>query len=169
MKDNLNYINPSEASFYSSEHGLLMLSLRGENMGRVTVLRMFPFRFEKEYLCVRCETYSRSDKENEIGIIRSLADFPESQAQLIQKELDKRYFVPEIIRVIDVKEEYGHTIWKTQTTAGEREFTVNDMASNVRNMGNNRIMLTDVNANRYYIPDITKADDKTMRIIEIWI
>lgn len=169
MEHNLNYITPDCVSFYSSEHGLLMLRLNGEDLGRVTVLRMFPFHYEKEYLCVKRENYTRSDKEDEIGIIRNLADFLPSQAQLVQKELDKRYFVPEIIKVNDVKEEYGHTVWKTETTAGEREFTVNDMSSNVRNMGNNRIMLTDVNSNRYYIPDITKADDKTVRIIEIWI
>lgn len=169
MNDKLNYLNPGDISFYSSEFGLLMLRYKDDNIGRVAVLRMFPFQFEEEYLCVKRENYNRSDKETEVGIIRTLSDLSEEQARLVRKELDKRYFVPEIIKVEEVKDEYGYTMWKTQTTAGYREFTVNDMSSNVRNMGNNRVMLTDVHANRYYIPDITKTDDKTMRIIEIWI
>ena len=169
MIENLNYITADDISFYSSEYGLLMAAFKGEEKGRVGVYRMFPLRLEEEFLCVKQENYTRSDKESEIGIIRNLSDFPKEQIELIRKELKKRYFVPEIVSVEEVKEEYGHTMWKVQTTAGYKEFTLNDMSANVRNMGNNKIMLTDVHANRYYIPDITKVEDKTARIIEIWI
>ena len=87
----------------------------------------------------------------------------------MRKELQRRYFIPDITKVDEVKDEFGHTMWKTQTTAGAREFTVTDMSSNVFNLGNNKIMLVDVYGNRYYIPDITKLDDKTMKVLEIWI
>lgn len=169
MKTNLNFINPCDISFYESESGLLCLRYKGENIGRVAVLRMFPFQYEEEYLCLQKETYSHSDKEQEIGILRRLSELSEKQILMVKKELSKRYFVPEIISVKDVKEEFGHTMWKVITTAGESEFTVTDMSSNVRNMGNNKIMLTDVYGNRYYIPDINKMDDKTVKILEIWI
>ena len=130
---------------------------------------MFPFKYENEYLCVRYETYRRADKENEIGIIRNLTDFSESQADIVRTELKRRYFTPSIIKINDVKDEYGHTRWKVETDAGEREFTVTDMSSNVINLGNNKIMLVDVYSNRYYIPDVTKVDEKTAKVIEIWI
>lgn len=169
MENSLSFISCDDISFYSSPYGLLMLKYKGEDIGRVSVLRMFPFEHKEEYLCIKKENYNRSDKESEIGILKSLDALSEEQAELVRAELEKRYFIPEIIKVNSVKEEYGHTMWKVETTAGEREFTVNDMGTNVRNMGNNRVMLTDVYSNRYYIPDITKADDKTIRIIEIWI
>ncbi len=169
MSEKIEYLKPEELSFCLNESGLIMATYKGENMGRVAVLRMFPFEYEEEYLCVRCESYKRTDKENEIGIIRSLAVFPHEQQNIVRDELNKRYFVPDIIKVNEVKDEFGHTMWKTETTAGEREFTVNDMSSNVINLGKNRIMLVDVYGNRYYIPDITKTDDKTLKILEIWI
>ena len=169
MIENLIFLNPKDITFSLNESGLIMVSVNGQQPRRCAVLRMFPFMYEKEYLCVRYEEYSRKDKEEEIGIIRSLSDFPKNQAEIVLTELEKRYFTPCITKVTEVKEEYGHTMWKVETTAGEREFTVTDMSSNVINLGKNRIMLVDVYANRYYIPDVTKIDDKTAKIIEIWI
>ena len=169
MSDKIEYIAPVEISFSENESGLIMASVNGETAQRVAVMRMFPFDYAEEYLSVRYENYSRSDKEAEIGIIRRLSDFDFRQIEIVRKELDKRYFIPDIIKVNEVKDELGHTMWKTLTTAGEREFTVTDMSSNVFNLRNNKIMLVDVYGNRYYIPDITKLDDKAMKILEIWI
>ena len=169
MSDKIEYITPEEISFYENSSGLIMAKVNGEDAGRVSVLRMFPFEYREEYLCVRCETYKRADRESEIGIIRTLSDFSDEQVSIVRRELDKRYFIPDILKVNEVKEEFGSTMWKTVTSAGEREFTVTDMSSNVFSMGNNKVMLTDVYGNRYYIPDITKTDDKTLKILEIWI
>ncbi len=169
MSDKLEYLNPGDISFSLNEAGLITASLKGEDLGRVAVLRMFPFEYEEEYLCIRKENYERRDKEYEIGIIRTLSVFNQEQQKIIRSELEKRYFVPDILKVLEVKEEFGHTMWKTETTAGEREFTVTDMSSNVINLGKNRVMIIDVYGNRYYIPDITKTDDKALKILEIWI
>lgn len=169
MSDKIEYITPAELSFQQNDSKLITAKVNGEDRGRVAVLRMFPFEYEEEYLCVRCENYSRADKEAEIGIIRKLSDFSPEQVKIVRDELQKRYFIPEILKVNEVKEEFGHTMWETETSAGAREFTVTDMSSNVLNLGNGRIILVDVYGNRYCIPDIIKADDKTMKILEIWI
>lgn len=169
MNEKIEYITPGEITFSENESGLIMASVDGKDAQRVAVLRMFPFDYTEEYLSVKYENYSRSDKEAEIGIIRTLSEFDAQQIEIVRRELEKRYFVPDIIKVNEVKDEFGHTMWKTETSAGEREFTVTDMSSNVFNLGNNKIMLVDVYGNRYYIPDVTKIDDKTMKILEIWI
>ena len=169
MSDKIEYITPSEIFFSENESGLITAKVGNDDAKRVAVLRMFPFDYTEEYLCIRYENYTRSDKEAEIGIIRSLSEFSEEQIAIVRRELEKRYFVPEIIKVNEVKDEFGHTRWKTETTAGEREFTVTDMSNNVINLGNNRVMLVDVYGNRYCFSDITKTDDKTMKILEIWI
>lgn len=169
LEKTLNYIAPEDTVFTLSENGLLELCYKGENCGRVAVLRMFPFMYEEEYISIRIENYQRYDKENEIGILRSLSELSNEQAELLRDELKKRYFIPEITEIYEVKEEPGNTSWKVNTTAGKTEFTITDMGTNIRNLGNNRIMLTDVYGNRYYIIDITKADDKAVKILEIWI
>ena len=169
MNENIMFLNPEDITFSLNDSGLIMASVDGMEPRRCAVLRMFPFKYENEYLSVRYETYTRLDKEEEIGIIRRLSDFSENQVKIILTELEKRYFTPSVTEVIEVKEEYGHTLWKVKTTAGEREFTVTDMSSNIINLGQNKIMLVDVYANRYYIPDVTRVDEKTAKVIEIWI
>ncbi|MBQ3023093.1 MAG: DUF1854 domain-containing protein [Clostridia bacterium] len=169
MQEKINFINVDDLEFYTSDTSLLFLRYKGEDLGRVSIIRMFPFKYEEEYIVIRQENYSRFDKENEIGILRAVNELPESQAKLVFEELKKRYFIPEIISVSEVKEEFGSATWKTVTTAGERDFTMTDLGTNVRSLANNKVMLTDVYGNRYYIPDITKMDDKTQKVLEIWI
>ena len=168
MENTLNYLNPRDIFFKISEGGLLELEYKGENIGRISVLRMFPFQYEDEYIVLRKENYTRFDKENEIGILRKLGDLEDEQSAILKKELEKRYFIPSVTEVYDVKEEFGHTSWKVNTTAGNREFTITDMGTNVRNLGD-KVMLTDVYGNRYYIADVSKLSDKALKVLEIWI
>lgn len=165
----LNYLSPENGEFYELETGLIAYRDKEKDYGRVAVLRMFPLEYKDEFLSVRTENYERSDKNNEIGIIRNLSEYSLQQQEIISRELEKRYFVPEITKVESVTEEFSNSIWKVETTAGKAEFTVNDMGSNLLNLGNNKIMLTDVFGNRYIIPDITKISDKAVKVIEIWI
>ena len=110
-----------------------------------------------------------NDDENEIGIIRDLASLVPEQYEILKNELEKRYFIPEITEVEFIKEEYGNISFKVITTSGKRDFVINDMGSNVKNLGSDRIMLTDIFGNRYYITNINNLDDKTLKILEIWI
>ena len=84
-------------------------------------------------------------------------------------ELEKRYFVPEIVKVKNAKEEFGHTYWEVETTAGDRQFTTFDMSSSLIRLSENSVMLIDVDGSRYIIPDLKKADDKAMKVLDIWL
>lgn len=169
MLSDIKYISPGDCLFYENETGLIGLKYKGEDLGRVAVLKLFPLSMDKKMLSVRSENYERADKESEIGIIEDLEKFNPQQQEIILHELEKRYFMPAITKVTDVSEEFGHTMWKVETTAGKTEFTVDDMSSNVINLGNNRVMLIDVFSNRFLIEDVNKLEDKALKILEIWI
>ncbi len=165
----INYLTPADCEFYETDGGLLGLKIRGEDLGRVALVRMFPLRNTDNFISVRRELRGRNDSRVEYGVIERLSDFTGKQRELIDKELERRYFVPEITKVVKVKEEYGHTYWETETTAGNRSFTVFDMNSNLLNLGNNRVLIIDVDGNRYIFPDVTKVGDKALRLLEIWL
>ena len=171
MKDyaDINYLSPEKCEFYETEGGLLGMKMDGEDLGRVALLRMFPLRNPSRFISVRRENRERSDSRVEYGVIEDLSAFSGGQRELIDKELARRYFVPEITKVTNVKEEYGHTYWNVETTAGDRSFTVFDMNSNLLNLGGGRVMMVDVDGNRYVFPDVKKIGEKALRLIEIWI
>lgn len=165
----LNYINPQDIEFYISNGKLLCLKLNGEDIGRVSVKRMFPFQFSEEYISICPENHLRSDSEKEIGIIRNINDLPKIQKDLLIEELSKRYFIPNITEVKKIKEEFGNISFEVITDAGKREFTITDMGSNIKSLGNDKVMLTDVYGNRFYIPDVKVLNDKGLKLLEIWL
>ncbi len=165
----INYLAPEDCRFYETGGGLLGLKVKDDDLGRVALVRMFPLRNAGKFISVRRELRDRSDSRVEYGVIEDIGAFSGQQRELIDRELERRYFVPERTKVVKVKEEYGHSYWETETTAGSRSFTVFDLNSNLLNLGNNRVMIIDVDGNRYIFPDVTKVGEKALRLLEIWI
>jgi len=152
-----------ESEFYATEGGLLGLRHGGEDKGRVSAYRMFP--------STRVDTYiSITDKEKkEIGVILDMAALREVERSLVCAELDRRYFIPEIVRFVDIKEEFNYTFFKTQTDAGYREFTVFDMNTSILNLGSQRVILSDIDGNKYLVRELDKKGKKALKFLEIWL
>lgn len=165
----INYLTNEDCEFYKTEGGLLGLKVKGEDLGRVALLRMFPLKKPDKFISVRRENRRRTDGRKEYGVIEDIAAFDEKSRELIMEELNRRYFVPEITKVVSVKEEYGHTYWNVETDAGERSFTVFDMNSNLFRLSGDRVMIIDVDGNRFVFPDVTKIGEKALRLVEIWL
>lgn len=166
---NIRYLTSRDIKFYETKGGLLGAVLDGEDVGRVDILRLFPLKMKDKYFSVRRQAEGHRDRNTELGIIEDALSFSEEEQALISHELEKRYFVPEITKVKNAKEEFGHTYWETETTAGERNFTTFDMSSSLIRLNENSVMLIDVDGSRYMIPDLKNADDKAMKMLDIWL
>lgn len=165
----VRYLTSSDIKFYETKGGLLGAVVDSEDVGRVDILRLFPLHQKEKYLSVRRQAEHNRDRNTEVGIIEDLTSFSEEEKKLVVNELEKRYFVPEIVKVKSVKEEFGHTYWETVTTSGERSFTTFDMSSSLIRISENSVLLIDVDGSRYLIPDLKKADDKAMKVLDIWL
>lgn len=165
----VRYLTAKDIKFYETKGSLLGAVLDGEDVGRCDILRLFPLHQAEKYLSVRRQAEGHRDRNTELGIIEDLAVFSEEEKALILHELDKRYFVPEITKVKNAKEEFGHTYWETETNCGERSFTTFDMSSSLIRISENSVMLIDVDGSRYLIPDLKKADDKAIKMLDIWL
>ena len=107
------------------------------------------------------------DREgDEIGIVESLDDLTPEQAALVRDELDRRYFTPLIERVESLKEEFGYSYWTVHTDAGHRRFTVQSGKNNVTMVGEGRLVIVDVDGNRFEVADYTRLDRSVLRTLE---
>lgn len=165
----VRYLTGRDIKFYETEGGLLGAEVDNRDVGRVDILRLFPLHQPEKYLSVRRQAESHRDRNTEVGIIEDLSSFSEKEKALVIKDLEKRYFVPEIIKVKNVKEEFGHTYWETVTTSGERNFTTFDMSTSLVRISENSVLLIDVDGSRYLIPDLKNADDKAIKALDIWL
>lgn len=89
---------------------------------------------------------------------------PESRAT-IAKDLERRYFVPLVERVLHVKEEFGTIYWTIETDKGEIDLVVRNLRDNLQELSPARVIITDIHGNRYEFNNVQRFDNKTQSII----
>lgn len=156
------YLTEKDIRFYETNGKLLGAETKSYN-GRVNLYRIFPVSYENEYISVRDSNLC------EIGIIKKLSDFPDAQKTLALQELNRRYFTPKITKVIDAKQEFGNFFWHVETTAGERKFSMRDLANNIIRTKDRGIILVDMDGSRYALENPRKDAGKAMKFLDIWL
>lgn len=130
---------------------------------RVFLHRAFPFDDPYRYISVL-------DKDqNEIGIIGDLRNIEPEIRKLLEEELERKYYTPEIKAIKQVKERYGFSYWKVETDIGPLQFTVQDTYRSILRVTPTRIFIVDMNGNRYEVPDLEALDRKSYRLIELYL
>lgn len=156
----IKFLTPDQCTFERSDGGLLSMDLDGETYEGISIQRGFPFSHGDDYLSVR-------DKDGkELGMIRSVSDFGRDAQRLIASELERRYFTPTITRISRIKEEFGYAYWDVETDRGPRRFTVRGLQDSILPIGSERILIIDVDGNRFEIPDVTALDQKSFKLID---
>lgn len=155
------WLTPENAAF-SLQNGLLYLTLDGETK-RVTLFRQFPFDLLWEYISVLDED------EHELGILRDISLFEDKTKNLLEQELKKRYYTVTVTKILSVKERFGFSYWRVETTEGEWKFTLRDTLKNISCVNGSRVFFADVNGNRFEIPDMNRLDAKSRRSLELYV
>lgn len=160
----IRYITPSDARFELTPGGFVSLRIGAdESYSRVNLHRAFPLSGAMEFISVR-DTDSK-----EIGMIRSLHAFPAHTVVLLEEEINRRYFTPVIQSIKTIKEEFGYSYWDVQTDSGVVRFSVRSGHDSIVELGDSRVMITDVDGNRYEIMDISKLDEKSYKKLQIFL
>ena len=150
--------------FAATAGGFLALTVAAgeptEHYPRINAYRTFPLSDADRYLSLR------DADGNEIGILESLTDLAQDQADLLRAELERRYFTPAIEQVRSVKEEFGYSYWLVDTDAGPRRFTVQSGKNNVTVVAERRLLIVDVDGNRFSVDDYTRLDRSVLRTLE---
>ena len=167
-------ITAENTKFKRSPSGLVSLELtrpdgKIEEFERIVAIRCFPVTNPQEFVSVREPDSKKKGRGKEIGMIRRMADMPKETEELLNEELDRRYFTPEILRITGMKEKFGYSYWDVDTTAGRVTFVLNNPFSNIRVLEDNSVFINDIDGNCFKIPDVAKLDAQSLRKIEIYL
>lgn len=102
----------------------------------------------------------------ELGILRSLADLPPEGQDLLAAEIEKAYFVPRILRIHSIEERFGIQRWEVTTDRGRRAFELTER-SHLRPFDNARLVVKDVDGNRYLIEDARLLDRRSQQWLDL--
>lgn len=134
-----------------------------QDLGRIFLKRAFPFNNPNQYISVI------DSSGYEYGMINDINDFSDETKALLQKALDRRYFMPSISKIISIKEQFGFSFWKVLTDRGEAEFTVKDTYKSIIKLGENLVVILDSNDSRYVINNVSELDSASFKKIELYL
>ena len=168
----ITYIRADNAVF-AKKNDFISLKLTAPNAEGITetkeydrlfLHRVFPFDNPYAYISVLDRA------ANEIGLIADMQELKPEDAEILRAELDRKYYTPVIRSILSMKDKFGFSYWKVMTDEGEMNFTLHDTFHSMMKVdGGNRIFITDVDGNRYEIPDLEKLDRKSYRKIELFL
>jgi len=159
----IGLLSSADITISLSPNGFLSAAMGEKEYPRVTLSRALPFSQPEGYISV-------IDTENkELGIIKHLNDFPDEQKKLMRDALRMRYFSPEIREIRSIKEKMGYLYLDVRIEGGDRVFAVKDFSRNIRSIDAYRIIITDVEGNRYTIENIEILDAKSRNRLEPYL
>lgn len=161
----LRYLTPEKAVFTKTPGGFVSLALGEETYARVQVVRMFPFSEPEKFISIR--TAEESSKE--IGVIEELASFPKEVQEMLFEQLNLRYFTPVITKIYRIKDEYGYAYFDVETDRGRCRFVIHMGGNAVVHLSDVRILISDIDENRFEIPDVTKLSVKEQKRLDLFL
>jgi hypothetical protein len=136
-----------------NDAGQLVVHIRGRDEPVVDagIRRCFPWSLPDSYIAIR------SKEGKEIALLLTLDVLDAPSRALVEEELRDRAFNPQILRVIDFKQEFGVTSITAETDRGRVTFQIRSR-DDVRALSPTRALFRDVDGNTYEVADLNALD-----------
>lgn len=166
----LRYLTKDNAIFRRTKGGFVELDYtdrekKVQHYDRVGVYRTFPVTEPDSYISIR----EADEKAREIGIVEKLSELDKEQADMLREQLRIRYYMPVIEKVLEVKEEYGYAYFQVKTNFGVCRFTTRMGGDAVIALSDCRYQITDLDGNRYEIPDLYRLSVNERKKLDLFI
>jgi len=116
-----------------------------------------------------CYWALRDGDDTELGVMQSLEGLDPDSRRTLEEELSRRYFLPKVTNVIKVRDEFGVVVWDVTTDAGVKRYTVRNLRDSSVALTATRVLMTDVDGNRFEFPDIrtlsAAAQDVLLKVV----
>ncbi|MCQ2455123.1 MAG: DUF1854 domain-containing protein [Clostridia bacterium] len=119
--------------------------------------RLFPVNAKRQYIALV------DANEKEMALIKDLADLDDASEKAVTELLDDIYRIPKITRIKRFTDR-GRLIWYCETDKGDVHFHIHRIRQDIRFLGK-RVLIRDYLDNRYEIPDYTKLDKTSLKIL----
>lgn len=156
-KYEVRLLDPARVRFSRGNGGILEMEVEGERIPEVLLFRTYPLSRQEEYIS------ARNGKGEEIGIIERLADLAPDSLEEARKELRLRYLVPRVTRIDKIKQFPGMWVWELQTTLGPTKLSMRNLHEHIQTVGDNRLLLSDMDGNRCEIADMDALDPQSRK------
>ena len=106
-------------------------------------------------------------KGHELCTVDRLDGLSPAVRRLVEEELDEYYVGNTIQRINELESEFGIAYWDVQTPRGQRDFVVKDVQSSITWLSDTRLLIMDVDGNRFEIPDSGALDPRSQNLLDM--
>jgi hypothetical protein len=142
--------------------GVLKLKTEGGEEIAVRPMRAFPLS-DPEHLIALLDGDGHA-----VALIPDLTELPPGPRQLLEQELEKSYFLPALVRVLDITDDFGIQRWEVETDRGPRIFEVRGR-EDLRWLHPGHLIVRDADGNRYEIKRFDDLDTRSRLKIEDYL
>lgn len=155
----LLFLDPKQLSFFL--HGaILRLTVAGDrSYPKVYLLRAFPLSEPDRFLSVR------DGANEEVGLIVDPAQLDGESQKVVAEYLERRYIVPVVTKIVSARERFGTVDWTMETDRGLCRFTTRNLRENIQRPAPGRIIINDVDGNRYDIRDLDELSREGQELL----
>ncbi len=152
--------DPAHVRVFRHADGRLRLTIADDRSYlHVGVVRAAPLTHGERFVSL---TDGRGE---ELCLLSDLAELePESRAVVVE-ELRRRYLTATIERIVSVRSEFHVIYWDVETDRGPRELVMEDNVNQFRWLTDDRVLILDVDNNRFEIPDCRLLDPASRRLL----
>jgi hypothetical protein len=145
---------------FSKAGARLDMTLEGDTTyEKVTIRRAFPLTVPTGYHSVR------GADNKEIGMLCGIEKLDAESRRLLDLELARRYMVAIVRKIVKVTERFGTVDWHVETDRGPCCFTTRDLRATVIRVGTSHYLLSDVENNRFEVPDLDALDPNSQALL----
>lgn len=155
----LVFLDSKKLRFFRHGDALRLTVDEDRSLLKVAVLRAFPLSNPVRYLSVR------DGNNKELGLIADPGTLDPESRKLVEQDLERRYLVPSVSRIVSSKERFGTVDWEMATDRGLCRLTTRNLRENVQRPAPGRIIITDVDGNRFDIRDIDALDAESQQML----
>ena len=101
----------------------------------------------------------------EIAVLAGLTRLSPASKKALETGKLEQYLTPRIVKVLALDYQFGAVYWKVETDRGAREFVIKGLSQHVRWLSDTRLLLTDVDGNRFEIPDLDALDESSRNLV----
>ncbi len=159
------YYITKEDRFERTEGGFVDFYCKGRLHKGVKVVRLFPFTDADKYISIR----EGDEKAREIGIIEDLNAMSEETRKILKEQLALNYFTPVIQKIYSIKDELGYAYFHVLTDKGECRFAINMASNAVTKLSDDRLVITDLDENRFEVRDVNALTMKEKRRLDLFL
>lgn len=127
---------------------------------KIRVLRAFPISVPDRFVVFR------NEEGKEIGVVEHPQELDSESRAVLMEELEEAYLLPTIVRINTIDESFGVPKWDVETDCGPHVFELKSRRD-ARMMGRGRVMIEDIDGNRYEIPDYRTLDPQSRALVEM--